>query len=159
MLSSFLLNFFTGSYQGSGSERNIKGPAIGGPFRLIDRDCHLVTDRDLRGNWTLIYFGYTSSPDVGPEEVTKMAKAIDILGSDSFALVSSSFSSLQLNDYCLSDSVCYLIFWSCLIRIGRVNTEYKLLQLPFYLEFGRFHDTFCPFFLWVMMENMITELP
>lgn len=32
------------------------------------------------GNWVLLYFGYTSSPDVGPEEVDKMAKAINILG-------------------------------------------------------------------------------
>lgn len=88
IFSSSFLNFFTGSSQRTGSERNIKGlgPAIGGPFKLIDTDCNLVTDRDLRGNWTLIYFGYTSSPDVGPEEVKKMAKAIDILGPDSSAL-------------------------------------------------------------------------
>ena len=55
-------------------------PAIGGPFKLIDTENRAVTESDLRGNWTLIYFGYTSCPDVGPKEVQKMANVIDILG-------------------------------------------------------------------------------
>ncbi|KAL6220077.1 hypothetical protein ACLB2K_007834 [Fragaria x ananassa] len=33
------------------------------------------------GNWAVLYFGYTSSPDVGPEQVQLMAKAINILES------------------------------------------------------------------------------
>ncbi|XP_020579552.1 protein SCO1 homolog 2, mitochondrial isoform X7 [Phalaenopsis equestris] len=57
-------------------------PAIGGPFKLFDTENHLVTESNLRGNWILLYFGYTSSPDVGPAEVDKMAKAIDILEID-----------------------------------------------------------------------------
>ncbi|KAI0499155.1 hypothetical protein KFK09_020057 [Dendrobium nobile] len=56
-------------------------PAIGGPFKLYDTENHLVTESNLRGNWILLYFGYTSSPDIGPAEVDKMAKAIDILES------------------------------------------------------------------------------
>ncbi|XP_077213924.1 protein SCO1 homolog 2, mitochondrial-like isoform X2 [Tasmannia lanceolata] len=62
--------------------RTINKPAFGGPFRLIDTEYRLVTECDLRGCWTLLYFGYTSSPDVGPEELKKMAKAIDILDSE-----------------------------------------------------------------------------
>lgn len=48
---------------------------------MIDTEGRLVTERNLLGNWVLLYFGYTSSPDVGPAEVQKMAKTIDILGS------------------------------------------------------------------------------
>lgn len=71
-----------GSNPSSSAERNrINRPAIGGPFKLFDTKNKLVTDSDLRGNWVLIYFGYTSSPDVGPEELQKMAKAIEILES------------------------------------------------------------------------------
>ncbi|CAH1427788.1 unnamed protein product [Lactuca virosa] len=58
-----------------------KGPVIGGPFSLIDSDGRLVTEKDLLGDWILLYFGYTSSPDVGPAELSKLAKAIDTLGS------------------------------------------------------------------------------
>ncbi|GJT63748.1 protein SCO1 homolog 2, mitochondrial isoform X1 [Tanacetum coccineum] len=37
---------------------------------------HIVaTQKDLKGNWTLLHFGYTSSPDVGPAELSKLTKA------------------------------------------------------------------------------------
>jgi hypothetical protein len=39
-----------------------------------------VTESKLRGNWTLMYFGYTSCPDVGPAEVQKMADVVKLLG-------------------------------------------------------------------------------
>ncbi|KAI8540787.1 hypothetical protein RHMOL_Rhmol08G0012100 [Rhododendron molle] len=66
--------------QGADCDRcTIKGPIIGGPFTLMDTEGQLVTQNNLRGNWVLLYFGYTSSPDVGPAEVHKMAKATDIL--------------------------------------------------------------------------------
>ncbi|KAI3941014.1 hypothetical protein MKX01_037905 [Papaver californicum] len=71
--------------KGQGTDRlscECKGPTIGGPFNLIDTEHRSVTERNFRGNWVLLYFGYTSSPDVGPEEVEKMAKAIKILESE-----------------------------------------------------------------------------
>ncbi|KAL8476154.1 hypothetical protein ACS0TY_028716 [Phlomoides rotata] len=58
-----------------------QGPIIGGPFSLIDTEGRIVTEKHLLGNWVLLYFGYTSSPDVGPAEVRKMANAINILES------------------------------------------------------------------------------
>ncbi|XP_050374011.1 protein SCO1 homolog 2, mitochondrial [Argentina anserina] len=60
---------------------NLKGPKIGGPFTLKDTGNHTVTEKNLQGNWAVLYFGYTSSPDVGPEQVQMMAKAINILES------------------------------------------------------------------------------
>lgn len=59
---------------------SIEGPIIGGPFSLFDAEGRVVTEKSLLGNWVLLYFGYTSSPDIGPAEVQKMAKAIDTLG-------------------------------------------------------------------------------
>ncbi|KGN48759.1 protein SCO1 homolog 2, mitochondrial [Cucumis sativus] len=67
--------------QGNTCENIVKGPVIGGPFSLIDTEKRNVTEKDLRGNWTLLYFGYTSSPDVVPEQLQIMSKAIDILES------------------------------------------------------------------------------
>lgn len=58
----------------------VKGPIIGGPFTLIDMENRTITEKNFLGNWVLLYFGYTSSPDVGPEQVQTMAKAVDILG-------------------------------------------------------------------------------
>lgn len=75
------LTVFTESGQGNISRGNlVKGPIIGGPFTLVDTENQIVTEKNLLGNWVLLYFGYTSSPDVGPEEVQVMSKAIDKLG-------------------------------------------------------------------------------
>ncbi|KAL9459095.1 hypothetical protein AB3S75_002475 [Citrus x aurantiifolia] len=71
---------FSGQGENSGPNR-VTGPIIGGPFTLIDTENRLVTENNFLGNWVLLYFGYTSSPDVGPEQVQMMAKAIDILDS------------------------------------------------------------------------------
>uniref|UniRef100_A0ACD5Y2Y2 Uncharacterized protein n=1 Tax=Avena sativa TaxID=4498 RepID=A0ACD5Y2Y2_AVESA len=60
---------------------NSNRPAIGGPFKLYDTENNVVTESKLRGNWTLMYFGYTSSPDVGPAAVQKIADVVKLLES------------------------------------------------------------------------------
>ncbi|KAG6466098.1 hypothetical protein ZIOFF_076098 [Zingiber officinale] len=61
---------------------NNNRPAIGGPFKLFDTENNTVTESTFRGNWVLMYFGYTSSPDAGPREVKKMADVMKILEFD-----------------------------------------------------------------------------
>jgi protein SCO1 len=55
-------------------------PPIGGPFTLTRGDGQVATDRDFRGRYLLIYFGYTSCPDICPTTLSAIADAIDILG-------------------------------------------------------------------------------
>ena len=54
---------------------------LGGPFELIDQDGHKFTQEDLKGKYTLLYFGYTYCPDVCPTELTILAEALDKLAS------------------------------------------------------------------------------
>lgn len=56
-------------------------PEIGGPFTLKEGDGKVVTDRDFRGRFLLIYFGYTSCPDICPTTLTAVADAQRLLGS------------------------------------------------------------------------------
>ncbi len=53
---------------------------IGGPFELIDHTGKKVTDRDYRGKFMLVYFGFTYCPDVCPTELQNIAGALDIIG-------------------------------------------------------------------------------
>ena len=53
---------------------------VGGAFSLVDTDGRTVTDRDFRGRWVLVYFGYTSCPDVCPLTLHDMAEALERLG-------------------------------------------------------------------------------
>jgi protein SCO1/2 len=62
---------------GSGGNNPI---SIGGPFTLEDGAGKAVTDRDFRGKYMLVYFGYTFCPDVCPTTLNAVADAMDKLG-------------------------------------------------------------------------------
>lgn len=53
--------------------------AVGGPFMLVDQDGRTVTDETYRGNWLLVYFGYTHCPDTCPMALNNIAEALDRL--------------------------------------------------------------------------------
>ncbi len=55
-------------------------PKIGGPFTLVNQDGKTVSEADFKGQYMLIYFGYTYCPDVCPTSLSVMADAIDMLG-------------------------------------------------------------------------------
>lgn len=57
------------------------GPLIDTHFALNRLDGRAVTEADFRGKWLLIYFGYTSCPDVCPTTLSELGAAIDTLGS------------------------------------------------------------------------------
>jgi protein SCO1/2 len=54
-------------------------PTIGGPFTLTDQSGRTVTDRDFRGRYMLVYFGYTFCPDVCPTSLSTMATALEMV--------------------------------------------------------------------------------
>ncbi|KAF3546351.1 hypothetical protein DY000_02009177 [Brassica cretica] len=67
---------------GCGSNTTVRGPIIGGPFTLMSTQNKVVTEKDLRDKWVLLYFGYSFSPDVGPEQLKMISRAVDKLESN-----------------------------------------------------------------------------
>ena len=55
---------------------------IGGPFHLTDQYGHARTDADFRGQYLLVFFGYSNCPDVCPTTLQAITTALDELGPD-----------------------------------------------------------------------------
>jgi len=56
--------------------------AIGGSFQLTGADGKSVSDRDFRGKWLLVYFGYTHCPDICPTTLVEISQTLKLLGDD-----------------------------------------------------------------------------
>ena len=53
---------------------------IGGPFTLTDQNGKRVTEKDFRGRYTLVFFGFTNCPDICPAGLQLIAAALDKVG-------------------------------------------------------------------------------
>jgi len=55
---------------------------IGGPFTLVDDTGAQVSEADLKGKPTVMYFGYTFCPEVCPTTLTDLAQWMQMIGQD-----------------------------------------------------------------------------
>src|SRR3974390_2477512 len=66
-----------------GGVRGVTTPAaIGGPFQLTDQSGATVTEKDLQGRPTLIFFGFTHCPDVCPTSLFEISEILRAMGQD-----------------------------------------------------------------------------
>jgi protein SCO1 len=64
----------------------LAGASIGGPFAMVDQDGHRFTDRQLAGRYRIMYFGYTSCPDVCPTDAQAIGAGLKRLEHEQPAL-------------------------------------------------------------------------
>ncbi|KAI9019250.1 SCO1/SenC-domain-containing protein, partial [Phycomyces nitens] len=58
-------------------------PKLGGPFKLTNAANNQEFDSDsLRGQFHIIYFGFTHCPDICPEELDKMSEVVEAAKKD-----------------------------------------------------------------------------
>eukprot|EP01016_Furgasonia_blochmanni_P012664 TRINITY_DN1631_c0_g1_i2.p1 TRINITY_DN1631_c0_g1~~TRINITY_DN1631_c0_g1_i2.p1 ORF type:complete len:247 (-),score=73.94 TRINITY_DN1631_c0_g1_i2:202-882(-) len=50
---------------------------IGGPWKLVDMEGKEVTSEDLAGSYYMIYFGFCNCPDICPNSLHKLSKALE----------------------------------------------------------------------------------
>jgi protein SCO1/2 len=66
-----------------GGARSIATPAaIGGPFQLTDQTGQTVTEKEMQGRPTLIFFGFTHCPDVCPTSLFEISEVLRAMGQD-----------------------------------------------------------------------------
>jgi len=66
-----------------GGVRGVTAPAaIGGPFQLTDQSGATVTEKNLQGKASIIFFGFTHCPDVCPTALFEMSEILRAMGKD-----------------------------------------------------------------------------
>ncbi|MAO92728.1 MAG: electron transport protein SCO1/SenC [Rhodospirillales bacterium] len=60
----------------SQSESNAFSPS----FMLVDHQGNTVTEKTYRGQWLLVFFGFTNCPDICPTTLSDLAVVIDQIG-------------------------------------------------------------------------------
>lgn len=64
------------------SEGALPVPGIGGPFTMTDHRGRPFTEHDLQGPSSLMFFGFTSCPDVCPTTLANISRYLRDLGKD-----------------------------------------------------------------------------
>jgi protein SCO1/2 len=54
--------------------------SIGGPFTLRDPDGNIVTETNLKGRYSLVFFGFTHCPDICPLTLQNVTQALNDAG-------------------------------------------------------------------------------
>ncbi len=76
---NFMDSFFDKNFKSDKVDN--KGVAlIGGAFNLTNQDGKEIKDTDFRGKFMLVYFGFTSCPDVCPTDLARMTQVMEGLG-------------------------------------------------------------------------------
>ena len=68
------------AWQGGGS--SLQASTIGGPFSVVDQKGERVTEADLEGHPSMIFFGFTFCPDVCPTTLYETTQWMKQLGPD-----------------------------------------------------------------------------
>ena len=80
--SSLLVGLLVLFWAMGGVSKVAQPAAIGGQFQLTDQNGKAVTDKNLKGKPTLIFFGYTHCPDVCPTSLFELSEVLRAMGKD-----------------------------------------------------------------------------
>ena len=64
----------------TGALRTSGKALIGGPFSLVDQNGNRVTEKDFGDRYMLVFFGFTSCPDICPAGLQLVSAALEKLG-------------------------------------------------------------------------------
>lgn len=59
---------------------------IGGAFELVNTKGRTVREENFRGQWMLVFFGFTACPDVCPTTLATVTQTLNLLGDEGLKL-------------------------------------------------------------------------
>jgi len=80
VVTVFGLSQMGGRSSSSGVASSKGSSLVGGAFSLIDHTGKRVTEKNYRGKYQLVYFGYTHCPEICPTSLQAMSEAMEALG-------------------------------------------------------------------------------
>lgn len=72
--------------------KGVGKPKVGGPFELINQDGEKWSSENMKGRYSLVYFGFSHCPDICPDELDKMSRMIDLVNASPLFSASSEES-------------------------------------------------------------------
>lgn len=71
--------------------------AVGGQFSLTDHNGKPFSSADLKGEFSVLYFGFTQCPDVCPDELDKITEAVHAISNPDLIDDDHPLSSREAN--------------------------------------------------------------
>lgn len=124
--------------------------SIGGPFKLTDHTGASFSQKDLSGEYALIYFGYTFCPDVCPTELGKIAEALDQLEDDSERVRPVMITIDPERDTVAILSEYVPLFHERLVGLTGTEQEIRDVATNYRVFYRRFED---PNYTYYMMDH------
>ena len=72
-------------------KKPVASPGVGGAFSLVDGDGNNVTEKSWPGKFKLVFFGFTSCPEICPVALDKIATALNKMDAADVARIQPLF--------------------------------------------------------------------
>lgn len=69
--------------------------AIGGEFSLVDQNGNSFTQENLKGHYSLVFFGFANCPDMCPTALTNITQAMELLPEDIASRITPVFITID----------------------------------------------------------------
>jgi protein SCO1/2 len=117
-----------------GGVRAVTAPAaIGGPFQLTDQAGESVTEKNLQGRPTLVFFGFTHCPDVCPTSLFEISEVLRAMGKDAdrvnayfISVDPERDSTAAMKDYLSSFDPHLKGLTGAPADVAKITTEYRV---------------------------------
>ncbi|VAW13343.1 Cytochrome oxidase biogenesis protein Sco1/SenC/PrrC, thiol-disulfide reductase involved in Cu(I) insertion into CoxII Cu(A) center [hydrothermal vent metagenome] len=113
---------------------------VGGPFTAIDHTGRAVSEKDFLGRYMLVFFGYTSCPDVCPGELQIIAAALDLLGAKAVKVRPVFFTIDPARDTPEVLAKYVANFHATLVGLTGTDAQMAAVAKAYYVYFSRSED-------------------